>query len=497
MKIIKINIIVLFITGCILLFYSCKNSFLVVPPEAQKTASTFWQTQSDADKAYDAMYGYLHYAVICGFRDLAVEVAGSDNFTANNGGLGWPDINNYFSYQVAGTGYIGNEFWNGFYNEINLCNQVLEHVDTMAVVPATTKQQYMAEAKFLRALSYFRLVRAFGRIPLVLRVPKTPKEMSPTQVEPGVVFAAIEKDLTEAAGVLPDVASKTVQGRATKGACLALHARAALYQKKWADVKNLTEEIIASGTYSLSDYTTMFYLEGELCSESIFEIQSDYVPSDEASGVGWSSQWSSTQIDWLLFSVSDNLINAYEPGDRRKDATILDPLKTYSQTYNGVTYTDGPAALSFLGVTGLKFNLKAWVPRVLAIRSGQAAGSEQNVRVIRYAEVLLMNAEANNELGNGSNAITNLNKIRARAGLDATSASSQSDLRAAILKERRVEFALEGTGDGRYWDLIRTGNAETVLGARGWTAHKNEVWPIPYEQINLSNGVLKQNPGYN
>jgi hypothetical protein len=497
MKLIRINKTYLILTFSILLCNSCKKGFLDVSPEAKKKASSFWQTPSDAEQAVNAMYGELRWAVICGFRDLAVEMAGSDNCAPSNGGQGWPDLNNYFNFQVAGTGYIGNEFWVGMYNEINLCNQVLTNVDTMSVIPTATKQQYEAEAKFIRALTYFRLVRAYGNIPLILKVPSTPAESNPPQASPTDVYTAIEKDLTEAANVLPNTSSAATKGRATKGACMAMLARVALYQKKWDDVKTFTDNVISSSIYSLSDYTTMFHLQGELCPESIFEIQSDYLPSDEQNGVGFASQWATVQIDWMNFTPSNDLINAYEPGDIRKNATILFPGNTYTQTYNGVSYSNGPSDWPAQAASGLNFNLKAWVPRSLANRSGQGPGCEQNVRVIRYADVLLMNAEANNELGNTQAAIANLNIVRTRAGLSATTAASQSDIRIAILKERRVEFALEGLGDSRYFDLIRTGNASTVLGSRGWKINKNEYWPIPYEQINLSNGVLKQNPNYN
>tara|TARA_R110002096_G_scaffold58856_4_gene147917 strand:+ start:2714 stop:4207 length:1494 start_codon:yes stop_codon:yes gene_type:complete len=497
MKLLKKNKITSILIFLMLIISSCSNDFLDVPPEAQKEASSFWQTESDVEQAVNSMYGQLRWAVICGFRDLAVEMAGSDNVAANNAGQGWPDLNAYFNFQVAGTGFIGNEFWLGNYNEINLCNQVLDNIDAVTSLNSSKREQYKAEAKFLRALAHFRLVRAYGNIPLVLNVPSNPEESNPTQVHPNEVYASIEQDLKEAADILPNTSSAAVKGRATRGACLSLLARVALYQSNWTDVLSYTDEVIASGIYSLSDYTTMFHLQGELGSESIFEIQSDYVPSDEQNGIGFSSQWATVQIDWMNFTPSDDLINAYEPGDIRKNATILFPENTYSQTYNGVTYSNGPSDWPAQLSTGLNFNLKAWVPRILAERSSQGSGSEQNVRVIRYADVLLMNAEANNELGNTNVAITNLNVVRERAGLSQTTAVNQSDLREAILRERRVEFALEGLGDTRYFDLIRSGEASSVLGPRGWVPNKNEIWPIPFEQINLSNGVLKQNPGYN
>ncbi|WP_312901087.1 RagB/SusD family nutrient uptake outer membrane protein, partial [Chryseobacterium taichungense] len=120
-------------------------------------------------------------------------------------------------------------------------------------------------------------------------------------------------------------------------------------------------------------------------------------------------------------------------------------------------------------------------------------GSIQNIRILRFAEILLINAEAANELGNSATAIINLNKVRTRAGLAGTTATSQAALRNAIWHERRVELALEGD---RFVDLVRTGQAATVLAPYGFTPGKNEVFPIPLNSINQSSGVLTQNPGY-
>jgi len=150
------------------------------------------------------------------------------------------------------------------------------------------------------------------------------------------------------------------------------------------------------------------------------------------------------------------------------------------------------------------YNMKSYVPFAQAAAHDAAGnpGCEQNVRVLRYADVLLMNAEANNELGDAADALTSLEMVRARARansanpattLPPVTATDQATLRTAIYHERRVELAMEFD---RYFDVIRQGRAAAVFGSLGWKPNKNEVWPIPQNEIDVSAGVLKQNVGY-
>ncbi|MBS1603868.1 MAG: RagB/SusD family nutrient uptake outer membrane protein, partial [Bacteroidetes bacterium] len=176
----------------------------------------------------------------------------------------------------------------------------------------------------------------------------------------------------------------------------------------------------------------------------------------------------------------------------RKNGTIM---------FAGTTTPSGDAVpLPAAGAPSM-YNMKSYVPFATAVLSPNQ-GCGQNVRVIRYADVLLMNAEANNELGNNAPALASLEKVRARAratsdnpatDLPAVTTTDQGSLRAAIYHERRVELAME---NDRYFDVIRQGRAATVFGPLGWKANKNEVWPIPQAEIDNSGGVLVQNTGY-
>jgi hypothetical protein len=190
---------------------------------------------------------------------------------------------------------------------------------------------------------------------------------------------------------------------------------------------------------------------------------------------------------WGFNVPTTDLVNEFEAGDPRKDATII---------FRGTNTVEGDAIPTT--TPNPMYNYKSYVPFSMFV-SGYNEGCQQNIRVIRYADVLLMNAEANNELGNTTPALNSLNAVRtrARAGnnsiLPNVTITDKAALRTAIWHERRVELAMEFD---RYFDVIRQGRAATVFGPKGWKANKNEVWPIPQSEIDLSAGTLTQNQGY-
>ncbi|RYZ31331.1 MAG: RagB/SusD family nutrient uptake outer membrane protein, partial [Sphingobacteriales bacterium] len=276
----------------------------------------------------------------------------------------------------------------------------------------------------------------------------------------------------------------------TKGAALSLHAKAAMYQKKWAEVLALTNQVMTMGYDLFPDYEKQFRVENENNVESVFEIQNTYLPGNcDASN----SQYSQVQGvkgirggGWGFNVPTAELASAYEPNDPRRDATII---------FRGETTPQGDA----IPATGVnpRFNQKSYVPFSRYVECSE--GSEQNVRVIRFAEVLLMNAEAANELNNLTQARTSLNRVRARARggnpavLPDVTANDQATLRTAIWRERRVELAMEFD---RFFDVIRQGRGKEVFGPKGFTENKNELMPIPQAEIDISAGLLTQNPGY-
>ena len=473
----------------------CTNSFLDVPVQGQQPAAQLFKTPTDATNAVNAIYGNLRSYFNVAFAPIAIESVPSDDAVKGSVPSDATFIFEYDQFTIDPSQGQLNDFWNGQYQNINLCNQVLGNIVNINM-DSNLKARYLAEAQFVRAYSYFRLLRAFGNIPLILAVPVTAPQLNTPQAKPDSVWAAIERDLTKAASVLPASYGPSDVGRVTKGAALSLHAKVAMYQKKWADVLTFTNQVMGLGYSLFPNYEKMFRIENENCSESVFEIQATFVAGYDGADL---SQFSQFQGDrdgvpspgFGFNSPTQDLVNEFEPGDPRLQGTVLTA---------GTTTPEGDVVPLPSAGAPSRYNMKAYVPFAFAAARGQ--GADQNIRVIRYAEVLLMNAEANNELGNTAAALTSLELVRARARSNSTSPSTtlpavtttdQTALRNAIWHERRVEMGMEFD---RFFDLIRQGRAATVLGPLGFKTGVNEIMPIPQNQIDISGGVLKQNPGY-
>lgn len=378
-----------------------------------------------------------------------------------------------------------DENFRAYYSGINRCNQALNIIPQLDKADPNLRARLIGEAKFMRAFMYFTLVKFYGGVPIIdhLPVPGSDADriMQLTRKTVPEVYAFIENDLNEAASALPlkSAYSANEKGRVSKGSAYALLAKVSLYQKKWQDVVKNCDLVTG---YSLDpDYHHMFKKEGENGVESIFEING--VGTTPAKGI---QQYSQTQgargtggWGWGFNTPSQSLVDAYESGDVRKEATII---------FKGSTLYDGRVVPTT--VENDRYNYKAYSSEFTG-----ADDSDANVIFIRYAEVLLMKAEALNELGQTSEAIPLLNQIRNRAGLEDTDFISQADIRTAIWKERRVELAMEFD---RYFDLVRTGQAKAAFTANGknFIEGKHELFPIPELFIKETNGLSAQNPGY-
>jgi hypothetical protein len=470
---------------------SCDQGFLDTDPQGKQAGAVFWESGDDATKAVNAMYANLRSWNNTAFASIALESVGSDDAEKGSTPSDATFFNDYDNFSVGSSdGQLGG-FWEGQYQNINYANQVIDNIPAISM-DETLKARYIAEAKFVRAYSYFRLVRAFGDVPLRLSLPKDATEYNVPRTPKAEVYAAIEKDLTDAAALLPLSYGASDLGRATKGAALSLLAKVSMYQQKWQQVFDLTNQVITSGQYSLfPNYEALFRVNNENSVESIFEVQNELIPSNKDAS---NSQYSQVQGvrgitggGWGFNVPTKTLADSYEAGDPRRDATII---------FRGETTPSGDA-IPAIGDNPM-YNQKSYVPFGL-YTTGFNEGSQQNVRVIRYAEVLLMNAEAANELGNSAQALASLELVRARARgtsktiLPKVTTTDKAALRTAIWHERHVELAMEFD---RYFDVIRQGRGTEVFGPKGWKAGKNEVWPIPQNELDLSAGVLVQNPGY-
>lgn len=374
--------------------------------------------------------------------------------------------------------------FNANYEGINRCNQALDILPKLDKADTNLRTRLMGEAKFLRAFMYFTLVKCYGGVPIVDHLPNpvsdSDQKMLLTRKTAAEVYAFIEKDLNDAIAVLPNKSAYAAdeKARASKGAAYALLAKVNLYQKNWQKVVDNCNLVTG---YSISpDYAKMFRLEGENDGESIFEING--VGATPAKGIeGYSNTQGARGAGgwgWGFNVPSQSLLNAYESGDVRKAATII---------FRNSTLYDGRVVPST--VENPMYNFKAYSSQYT-----DGWETDANIKYLRYAEVLLMKAEALNELGQTSTAIPLLNQIRTRAGLANTTATSQEDVRKAIWKERRVELAFEFD---RFFDLVRTGQAKAAFAIDGkiFTEGKNELFPIPDSFLSQAKGMSSQNPG--
>ncbi|OUJ74106.1 RagB/SusD family nutrient uptake outer membrane protein [Hymenobacter crusticola] len=461
---------------------SCSD-FLNVQPQGQPVVAEFFKNQSDAAAAVSSCYAKLREYNLVAFNWLSVTTLPSDD--ADKGSVpGDGDyLNDYSFFRFTATAGSAEGYWLGQYQQVLLCNQVILNVPNIDM-EASLRSRYVAEVQFLRALAYFNLVRAYGGVPLYTKPAVTIEEQNIPRASREEVYALIISDLTAAAGVLPVSYPNSDVGRVTKGAALSLLAKAQLYQKNYTASLAASDQVLTLGYSLVPDFYRMFRIEGENGPESIFEVQCTSLPGncDVANSYWAEAQMARPQLGWGFCTPSADLAAAFEPGDKRKLGTIME---------RGTTTPDGDSI--YTSNSNERYNMKAYVPNSVDKSCGY--GRDQNIRVLRFGEVLLLNAEAANELGQTAKALATVNRVRARAGLTALSSSlSQEQLRQAIWQERRVELALE-YGD-RYFDLVRQGRAATVLKSRGFVAGKSEVFPIPLSQIQLSGGKLTQNPGY-
>jgi len=378
------------------------------------------------------------------------------------------------------------EVFQANFEGINRCNQALNIIPQLDQANPVLRTRLIGEAKFLRAFMYFTLLKTYGGVPIIDHLPNPSSEedrvMQLTRKTSAEVYDYIKKDLNEAIIALPNKSAygASERGRASQGAAYALLAKVNLYQKNWQLVIDNCN--LVSGYSLVANYASMFRLEGENDSESIFEIQGTGLAS-APQGI---KQYSQTQgargtggWGWGFSTPSESLVNAYEANDVRKNATIM---------FRGETLYDGRVVPA--NADNLRYNYKAYSSAF----SGQD-NSDTNIKYLRYAEVILMKAEALNELGQTQEAISLLNQIRNRAELANTTFSSQSEIRTAIWRERRVEMAFE---HDRFYDLVRTGQAAAAFTNHGKTfvRGKHEVFPLPQLFITEAAGLSIQNPGY-
>lgn len=416
------------------------------------------------------------------------------------------DVDDFTTYSINST---LSDLWQSSYEGVNRVNYMQQYKAANPVGTAINfagKDALYGEMYFLRAYYYFTLVKLFGDVPMFTdkRLTFTDSRKL-TKTAKADVYKQIEADLTAAISVLPAV--QVDKGRATKPAAQAMLGKVYLYQNKYDAAAAMLDNVINSNAFTLvSDFSSIFLPSGENGVESVFEIQYsnlsatyDWAHTTRGQGNLSVQQCGIRNLNgsaampfangWSLNLPTRNLQNAYTAGDKRKDATCLD-IEAYMTANPSFAISYQVAPYRNTGLYNHKYQP----------RKGESSGQielnySNNFRTIRFADVLLMAAEAFNKASapNDVKAQTYLNRVRRRAFGDLLHdiTNTGSTLYEAILTERRLELAMEGE---RYFDLVRTGKAAAILGTLGYKTGKHELFPIPQSEVEVSG--LTQNPGY-
>lgn len=478
-----------------LIAVSCSEDFLDKAPLDSINSSNFFLTEADAIAAVNGAYQPLQWPKLYNMRMWTSDIMAGNSIVGAGGGDDGRETIDMANFVTTTDNPGVLDLFRGPPPGILRCNVVLKEVPDMEI-NEDIKNRCLGEAHFLRALYYFILVRYFGDVPLILEPQAPGDDLRPFRTDKAIVYNQIIDDLILAKELLPEKSSYSSAdlGRASKGAAAGLLAKVYLTLEQWEDVVNYANEVTALGYTLNPNYGDNFDVFNKNSLESLFEVQ--YV--SDAGEDFWSnenqSSWLSTFTGprnsdmvaggWGWNQPLQEFVDAYEPGDLRKDVTIL---------YEGCPPFDGRDYDPAYSTTG--YNLRKFL--VTKSVAATSDNSPLNFPVLRYADVLLMKAEALNNLSRTAEAEAPLNLVRDRAGLLPLTGLSQSDFREAVLHERRMELAFEGQ---RWFDLIRIDDGQWGLDflhsiGKVNATEKHLLFPIPLKEIE-SNPNLEQNPGY-
>jgi len=497
-----------FIAGSLLLS-GCGKDYLNQEIPGKLPESEFYKTDEDAVQAATAMYDVLQWDYNTAWTSLyLLKTMPSDE--SNAGGSGpsdQPGYQNLDDYTFDANNSAVEGGWRQCYYTIYRANKIIN-----LVKPETDlRKRIIGEAKAVRAQCYLDLVTLWGDVPLVLdEVPQSQYTSTPRTAK-AQIYAQIESDLKEATEALPlkSAYSDADKFRMSKGCAQSLLGKAYLYQQKWSEAAQQFDAVITSGQYDLDKSVGgVFSKSGEFGVESVFEVQFSEKRNYDWGNFPWGGQPESNihvqlmgpRSDYYTKAPADSLIGGWgfnvprqkmydafvAAGDEaRRVVTVMSEQELKAAGGNWSV----ASAWDFEGF----FQRKYGTFNTYTNSSGGAVAELNygtNWRLIRYADVLLMAAEAYNKAGNDGRAQTELNKVRKRSNLSDIS-SGGTALFEDIVKERQLELAFEGV---RFIDLVRWGKAAQELGPLGFVTGKHELLPIPDQEVRSAG--LKQNPGY-
>lgn len=465
---------------------ACSSDFLSVVPETERTGANFYKTAADFNTAVVGTYGTFKHAGLYGTGGGSLIWLGEVSTDNTEYGYTRTPVS-AIGFEIEDLNYsLSNTFfrdaWLGHYQGIGRANGILDRIGS-ATFDAALRNQYEGEARFLRALFYFNLVRLFGDVQLITNEINDPYATAAITRSPAAdVYALIVSDLVAAEEKLPTTITAANAGRASKWAAKSLLGKVYLTQNQHDKAAVKLKEVIDANVHSLMPtYAAVFSASTSFATNKEVILAVQYKTGQIGQGGGFYSLWTPFGALSPDFGVTGgpgdgvnkptaDLIAAYQPGDLRKAASVA------------TAYTN-PQGVAVNEAYPVKF-------KQTGIIRGE---SDVDYPILRYADVVLMYAEAMNEQSQTATALPLVNQIRKRAGLADLPVSTQAELRLALEQERRVEFAFESQ---RWFDLVRTGRYVPVMTAKKYPAKPFQVlYPIPQREIEL-NSKLTQNQGY-
>lgn len=516
-----------YVTGLVwaCLLSSCNDSFLERAPKDKLSDTSFWQNEQDATKFANGIYLYLaepenHTIMTDCYTGNAIPV----HVTAEQGQLS--------AGSAVSTNPHFSQLWTDAYYGIRRCLIFQEHIDDVPMAESS-KAEMKAEVQFLEAFFYATLLKYMGGVPILDHTLALKEEMPARNTEEEV-YNHIITLLDGAASNLPDIRTAADHGKPSAGACMALKARVAYYAHHYDVAEKAAKTVMDMGKYGLADnYEKLFLPEYELCNEIIFDKEYVKNPSNSVEGNLISLYFSPVDFGaWEALSPTQDLVDAYpcidgksiheselydpqhpfENRDPRLKYSVLWPGATYQALYNGEEYT-----LTFNNQrmgdgshTRTGYSMRKYLnPEDYGINEY----GNTNFIYMRYAEVLLTYAEAHNEIAGPDKAVYDaVNAVRQRPSVELPplpEGLSKEEMRDAIRLERRLEFAFEGVHlfDTRSWKTteeevtrpvygINKEGRQVLIETRKFNPNRDYLWAIPFNEVDLSHGVLKQNPGW-
>ena len=491
----------------------CMDKLEILPNDQIITENFFEEgSPEEIESGVNSMYQRLQSSYMYNLRMWTLDIVAGEGRVGNEAGGNGLETTQLSNFTATSYNSGAKELWRGPWAGISRTNWILTNIDKSPKISDAKKTQYKGEAHFLRGLYYFNLVRLFGDVPWIDKQQTASDDLQVSRTSKDIVYQHIIDDFSDAASMLPAVYENTTDiGRATKGAAFGLLAKVYLTLKRYNETLVAIDSVMNLGVYSLNrKYEWNFSDLRENGPESLFEVQYEkdvtaYSEFDILGQGGWHHEYmaplASINIggpwgNFGWFAVYPEFVESYEPGDLRKSVSVW----CEGDVYQGWSYD--PTCSQ----TG--HNVKKFLCENIGV--DRAMDSPLNFPVLRFADVLLMQAEALNELGRSSEAAAlassendggPLNRVRVRAGLPNVTTTDQVELREIIRHERRMELAFEG--GHRWFDLVRYDNdgeyAKTFfqsIGKTNFTTPKHLLLPVPIDDIDANPNLLPNNPGY-